>query len=541
MKFILPEAAKGFKFDLLYTIDMNDFDVEMLLPMLFHMVRTKGNPVGKATDPLKFDEYFDRLIQHNLVDGFGDTRSRRLLRRWVRTSVVKMGRVGRNARGEQILFVYPRTMLAYKAGLPKDVTRLRGTHRFLYHILLEEMKDPVKLEQLFTSSFGEGVVFGSGPQYDGRYDGTSALDLETLLSLCFLDELKPAGVGHRSQGEGKSGPRLIAQSSAFARDVLALLRCYREEISTSLLIGMLAGLINLHMFVYTMRLVRWVIGVTEQQNGGRLHKFYVDATGERQSYSDELARSCVESDLGELEKYMRASLRIKTLDRYVRSSAKLKTQLPLGGSAGEYLRQLVLLQHSSEVESKSELEFEDVLKLNRPDNEEDQMTDAAQFLDGLASQQFEWSFDRMLEVIFKAHRDSALRNLGGWFYSVAGFNRSYGLMAGNMRGLRVARYTLSNELLSILVHVALATAGNDGKPAGRMSLRQFLRTLEERYGILIDKPPAFDTSVEGAEAARRNLVAFKTRLRQIGVFRSLSDDFGAQYIQRPATTKVTSC
>jgi hypothetical protein len=35
------------------------------------------------------------------------------------------------------------------------------------------------------------------------------------------------------------------------------------------------------------------------------------------------------------------------------------------------------------------------------------------------------------------------------------------------------------------------------------------------------------------EAARRNLEAFKVRLRQIGVFENLSDDFDAQYLQRP--------
>jgi 16S rRNA G1207 methylase RsmC len=57
--------------------------------------------------------------------------------------------------------------------------------------------------------------------------------------------------------------------------------------------------------------------------------------------------------------------------------------------------------------------------------------------------------------------------------------------------------------------------------------------MEKRYGVLIDKPPANETSAEAVEAARRNLEAIKVRLRQIGVFENLSDDFDAQYIQRP--------
>lgn len=543
MKIILPEAAKGFKFDLLYTIDMNDFDVEMLLPMLFHMVRTKGKPVGKANDPMKFDEYFEQLRQHHRIAGFDAPRSRRLLKRWLRTSVVKIGKVGRSGRGEQILFVYPRTLLAYKAGLPKDITRLRGTHRFLYYILLENAKDPVQLENLFTACFGDGVSFTQGMAFDGRYDDKTDVDIETLLSFCFLDQLTAAGIRHYRPSENqKIGPRLTHQSTVFAQDVLALLRCYRGELSTTLLIGMTAGLINLHFFVYTMRLVRYVLRAVQGEASVRSHKLYVDCTGERRSYSDELARGCVERDLGELEMYMRASLRLRTLDRYIQSNQRLRPQLPPDTSAPEYLKKLVELQHSMEVENKAEMEFDDICKLNQPDAEDEQMTDDAQFLASLKDQQFEWSLDRTLEVLFRAHRSSALGNLGGWFYAVGGYNRTYGLISGNVRGVRVARYALTNELLSILVHAALANGGPNGTSVARMSLRDFLQTLEERYGILIDKPPAFDRSVEASEAARRNLSAFKVRLRQIGVFRSLSDDFGAQYIHRPTTQKaVAAC
>jgi hypothetical protein len=126
----------------------------------------------------------------------------------------------------------------------------------------------------------------------------------------------------------------------------------------------------------------------------------------------------------------------------------------------------------------------------------------------------------------------------GWFYSVSGFNRPYGILSGNTRGARrVARYTLSNELLSALVHVALADQGwdEDGRriPAVRLPLKEFLKFIEKRYGLLIDKPPAIETSAEAIEASRRNLEAFKIRLRQIGVFENLSDDFDAQYLQRP--------
>jgi hypothetical protein len=142
-----------------------------------------------------------------------------------------------------------------------------------------------------------------------------------------------------------------------------------------------------------------------------------------------------------------------------------------------------------------------------------------------------------MSVLFESQRNSALGNITGWFYSVAGFNRSYGLMTGNRKGrFRVARYVLSNELLNALVHAALADFGtldeNQRIPATRIPLRQFLEWLSTRFGVLIDKPPSFDSSTEAIEAAQRNLESFKVRLRQIGVFQNLSDDFDAQYIGR---------
>jgi hypothetical protein len=165
-------------------------------------------------------------------------------------------------------------------------------------------------------------------------------------------------------------------------------------------------------------------------------------------------------------------------------------------------------------------------------------TEAAAFLKGLRDSTDVDPIDRLVRTLFEAQRKSAMKNMTGWFYSVSGFNRSYGILSGNARGARrVARYTLSNELLSALVHVALADDGwdDDGKriPAIRISLKEFLVRIEKRYGLLIDKPPASETSAEAVEAARRNLEAFKVRLRQIGVFENLSDDFDAQYLQRP--------
>lgn len=137
MKIILPRASRGYVFDRLFTVEMNDFDVERLLPSLFYLVVTRGRQRGgRPNDATVFDRYIEALASHPRLEGFDDDSGRRLLGRWVRSSVVRMGRLGRARRQEQIEFVLPLTLLAYKTGFPAEIRRQRNVHTFLYRILL---------------------------------------------------------------------------------------------------------------------------------------------------------------------------------------------------------------------------------------------------------------------------------------------------------------------------------------------------------------------------------------------------------------------
>ena len=395
---------------------------------------------------------------------------------------------------------------------------------------------------LFRAALGEGLVLDDSEKFDGRYDGTTEIDIEALLTICFLDGLPAAGVS-ALPSEIKSFPRLVKQSEYFARDVLGTLRCYQKELPTTQLNRFLLSLINFHLFVYSMRLMNWVIGVSSRNGSSQTPEFFLDCTGERGSFSDELARSCVERDLETIERYMRASLRLRTLDRFLTLIPALKAGLPdREKNTGEYLNRLLDLASEVKLQAKADQEFEQICAENGlnmdEETEEREVTEAAAYLRGLRDSPDLDSIDRLVRALFEAQRKSAMKNMTGWFYSVSGFNRPYGIMSGNSRGARrVARYTLSNELLSTLVHVALADHGweEDGRsvPAVRLPLKEFLNWMEKRYGLLIDRPPASETAAEAVEAAHRNLEAFKVRLRQIGVFENLSDDFDAQYIQRP--------
>ena len=66
-----------------------------------------------------------------------------------------------------------------------------------------------------------------------------------------------------------------------------------------------------------------------------------------------------------------------------------------------------------------------------------------------------------------------------------------------------------------------------------MPIAKLLEILRDRFGILIDQPPASLNSADNRAAAAANLEAFKRRLRLLGCFDGLSDDFSAQYVRNP--------
>jgi len=444
------------------------------------------------------------------------------------------------------MYLFPTTMLTYKAGLPKEIARVRGVHNFVYAVLLSHQHDSVKLDRLFREALGRGLSLEDAEPFNGRYDGVSDIDMEAMLSIRFLDQLKAAGVGPESREVSvtRNAPRLLRESAAFAGDIINTLKAYKNDLPTTVLTRFLLTLINWHLFVYSLRLMNWVVGTATTGKSDPQHTVFVDCTGQRGTYCDELARRCFERDLEMLERYARSSLLLRTLDRFVSFAPKLKAELPdRDVKAGEYLREITKLATETRIEAKADQEFEQICADNGLSTSEDtdttESSEEENYLRELRDNPDLGSMDRLVQALFDAQRKSYLKNLTGWFNSIAGLNRPYGIATGNTRGRRrVARYALSNELLNTWVHAALADSrevqADDIEPSARIPLRTFVAWLEGRFGVLINRPPDFDTSAEAVAAAHQNFEAFKVRLRQIGVFQNLSDDFDAQYVQRPA-------
>jgi hypothetical protein len=104
MKVKIPKDLVGASFPTVMTIELNNFNADIFLPALFFKVMSGG----KARSKLRNDEknigmYVDKLATHPLLTGFQTLDGRRILEKFVRTTLITTGSIGRAKRGEQIM------------------------------------------------------------------------------------------------------------------------------------------------------------------------------------------------------------------------------------------------------------------------------------------------------------------------------------------------------------------------------------------------------------------------------------------------------
>lgn len=557
MKLIFPKAIRGLSFERLVAHDMSNFDVRELLPSLFFVIVANGRRSrGRPNDPQDIDGFLDSLVQHERLEGFDDEAGRAMLDRWVRASIIQVSRVGKARRTEQIRYVEPLSLLTYKTGLPRESGRRRRVDLYLYRAMRRSLdrdgvdRAPSALGRIFREAFGREVTIGPAPEYDGSYNGDPNVDLHTLLALCFIDGFAPTPADKTENAlvadSPETTPALPDVEQNVGDDLLAFVLAYTDRTSTMALTDALATLINVHLFTGTLKLA---YATDELVRDGGLPvamrrtaaatppEIYVDFTRERGSASDELAQACVDRDLEMLGRYYRAFMYLKTLDHAVQTSSRHREEFE-GLENPEYLLRLVgtSSQLQDRVEFLLDAVVEETIKeLSDEDTAEQvrrHVRDTIRHCDGD-------HVDAFARLLAASQEKSLSSSLQKWFWSVGGLRSDHGLLEGNLMGRRRARYVISDQLLAVLVQLALIDRGSELTPRGirsELSLERFLGWLHERFGLIIDRPPAFVDGAGARAAARDNLEAMKRRLRQMGYFQALSDDFAAQYLRDPQSS-----
>ena len=562
MKIKIPRELAGAVFPKVLTIELSDFDSDLFLPSLYFKILGGGRSRAKrVNDPEAIGKYIDNLANHTTLEGFKTPDGRRVLERLVRASLIITGKVGRAKRGEQILTVNPYSLLACKPGFPTEGSRQRGADTFIYRALLQKTGgDDKYLRDLMRRFFGQGITFKELPLLSGTYDGHSELDTMTRLSIAFLDGLQPISVG--SSKDKMTQPACPALANELAEDMVSYLNAYSDRMPAQALTHHLSGLINLELFVYTLKLVHAINALVREPSVlppslresfvSSQPEIYLDFTEISNGLSQQMATACVRRDIEAYQQFLGANILLRQLDRYAeklirdpRHRADMVQSLGEHTAGPEYLQRLLLLRDHPvgfRIDDKAG-DDEDLIRKefhNNPSKDEEGGTEELEWLDNLVADA-KTNLDRVVWLLLEGQRDKVATKYVSWFHGVGGLTKAHGILSGVPKNRRTWRYAPGNDLLAVLVQLIAARkispSSGQNAPQG-ISLREFLAFLEHRFGILIDRPPAPFSGAEYVAAARDNLRAMLVRLRQMGVFTDLSDDFTIQRLHPPyADTK----
>ncbi len=562
MKIKLPKDIVGVKFPRVCTIEMNDFDIDLFLPSLFFTILAQGRGRAKRTnDPKAIAQFIDTLSHHQVLEGFDDPEGRRVLERLVRTSLITTGGVGRSGADEQITSIVPFTLLAHKAGFPVAGSRQRGADTFIYQALREHLGAEDALRKFVKMVFGRGVIIGNIPDLGGKYDGETKLDTLTRLSIAFLDGFQNTKPGI-SREKNVPGP-CPALTTELATDLLRYLFEYHTTMPIQAFTHHLLILINFELFNYTLKLVHAINELV--QNPGTLPaamrntsditppQLYLDFTESPTGYSQEMAKACVRRDIETYQQFLWSNLLLRQLDVYIgklrsnpRCKAIIDNILHPDISGAEYLQGLLWLKNdpvvSLSIDAAASFDEDRIRKENMNQGEEDD-PEALGWLDTIVDTA-EDNIERAVNLLVEGQRKDAIDHFVRWYWGVGGMKKSQGVMRGTTLSRKSWRYAPTNDVLAMFVQLAAVRLSppQDRERGERelqpIRLQEFLQFLEQRFGILVDRPPAPFEGAEYTAAARENLRAMLRRLRQMSIFRDLSDDFTVQRLHPPYAGKA---
>ncbi|MGH3475945.1 MAG: hypothetical protein ACRDRY_10095 [Pseudonocardiaceae bacterium] len=419
---------------------------------------------------------------------------------------------------------------------PKDLTgiRQRGS-TYQVRISGGSRTQRADLRELVVGTVGRGLTVGLQPRWEPALKDPALLDIGALLELRFLDGFAMSDA--REVDDRSPESPLPGVTADIGSRLLAHIRVYGMKLPTQALMSSFAALLAVDIFALSLRtdaagrtLLR--TGELPDEVGEPAPpsplELYCDFTGDLGEESDRLAKRCVERDLDRVRLAFRDRMTFVIIENALtRMPNELERHAKL--SRPEQLAQLASLREHQRVESYAEGRIDDIIAdADDPESTTETERDFLRQIRGSSVSEL----DKLLEIMQFVNQSKATKNAVGWFWSVGGLQKSYGILEGSQRNRRSWRYAPSDELLTALLLAAFVRPDGE-RVHSTMPLRDLLDALRHKFGILVDRPPAFLDGAEARAAAAINLEAFKRRLQLLGCFDSLSDDFSVQVVRHP--------
>ena len=527
----ITKSHKLFRWIPAMPIDANNIILEQAFARLLVLVRTKGRPITSTTKDTLYPENLVDIVRGdtNHFQGLtGNPQRLRFLQQWLATEFTTSIKAGMGGAGkERIANLKPIHMSTIKLLDPRIRSQDRDLSVFLYNVFRDS-----------GLIIGEGSLLlpyltkGTTPfgDHDLKLNESEAanLDVETLLLLRLLEHFKTDLPDNRKRVQ----PHVFlcpAQQQLIINDTNRLL-VYRDVIPRRELIQYLISLFSFHAALYCMRSFSIVLKLVEGKKyrcskckGIKQDSFhllcecdhhsdiFVDLTNGQDRTCEELARQKVAKHYGTMFRYFRAHYVLKKLDEFAAT---------FPGYKGTIEELLDFMDHK-DLDGYFRTKLAEATQVEEGAEEDSEIK-------AILDLKLE-PLDAFVEILYQKTFKSRSRNHKSLMASLCGLNREDGFLHGG-RG-KQRKYVLGNQLLEILVQLAVVGARGNRFITQPITVADFVNWLRERYGILIDSTGESNDSPEVARALEANYNALKARLRQLGFFTDLSDASISQVIR----------
>ena len=529
----LDKKHKAFRFQKAMPIDANNVIFAQAFARLLVLVRTKGLLITTTTKDTLHPEDLVEIISQDKEHFQGindDPQRKRLLEHWLASDFTTCVKEGRGHTGAaRIASLKPIHMSTIKLLDPRIRSQDRNTSVFLYNIFrdsgLLDTESLLPFLTLGTTDFGEHDLKINEPE-------AKSLDIEALFLLRLLEHFK-VDMPDRRKKVATYDFLCPAQKRLIINDTARLL-VYKDTIPRRELIQYLMMLLSFHTALYCIKSFSLVNGIVETKKfrcgrcksikGDALNELstcnyhpdiFVDLTNGQNETCDELARDNVARHYATMYRYFRSHYKLAKLDEFART---------FPGYTGA-LNELVKFMGHKDVDAFFRLKLSDVTRL---EGWEEQDSEIQTILNLNLP-----PFDAYVEILTQKTFKTRMRNHKALMASLCGLNRDDGFLHGG-RGQK-RKYVMGNQLLELLVQLAVMDArqrhGQMVFYTKPITITDFVKWLENRYGIHIDTTKTANDSPDVTRALEANYSALKDRLRQLGFFTDLSDASISQVIR----------
>jgi hypothetical protein len=521
----LSIQQRAFKLDQITYLDRKSILLDRVLLNLFELLRFDGRPPlwMRRRKPIEVEALVQQMIETpSRFEGFDQRPD--VSRAWLENDLLDLMNRGKPDR-ERVVGPRPFHLNAYKLANQREVADhggARQVYALIYHA------DPDLLTHL-NGFFGRGL-----DRAQDRYDGSTALDLETLAVLGLADqvEVKPA----TEPVPVPIRPLCLLQGQRLSQDVRALL-AYEGIVPRTVLAGYVRTILGVHLALHMTRVIRLLPEWIEQARAGAEPRCCVDGCDREDcAYDTELAVDLTDNPvsgpaviaqgsaaelLSSVPEYVRAVILVNRLRDFADAQAKT-SPIPKWETVHHLLA--LLRDPPGDLDGFFRARIADATSGAEDEAVHPHLEAIARL--GLSP------LDQYVELVclyrLKRERSDVIKLLD----SLAQKNRSGGFMR-QLASRGAPRWlALDSHLLETLAQIAVVDRSSaDGVSTKTILIDEFIEWLRVRYGFVVYAPGYRDVPAEHQGAWRENVIAFRERLHEIGFFTDLSDAYNSQTLR----------